>query len=408
METRIKTPEKDMRLLKDRSFIMVPFFYKEQKPFAEFMKENFEGFQKDVIYKEPLLNHVSGLYEQVQYYVEKVNFEEVQEDDVALIKREIYLFPSKVGFYVSELEFGDKSEATMQLEDKKKISNYARMVTALKDLVEYIEVKDEKFESEWKDDPRFWQIGEKTREAMAVFKEEQPSCILFHALAEELEDRDAYDFRHINKLGTLSKEAIPRGNEEVEAKLEIDKVHSCQLSVKCMAMTISLSKENARKREDIYFYQKNYIHNSFLLFLLLHHERQVLIKCKKDTVELKATSYSWWEKALYSLQKKPVNSVGSIKSNILDCLSLYGFETVSDDAITQLIYAKYRKVLKIPQMEEAMSNLVFKLGDEIGKEKDEKINTLTFWITVLGITSAVSAVMDIISRVMTYMTPPGQ
>ncbi len=406
MDTQNQTVEKDMRLLKNRSFIMVPFYYKEQESFDEFMRKNFMDFKKDNIEQEPLLNHISGLYEQVQYYVEEITPEETKEDEVALIKREIYLFPTKVGFYVSELEFGDRSEESLKKE--KKNSEHAQMIAALKDLVEYIEVRDEKFESKWKDEPAFKQIGEKTSQALTIFKEEMPSCILFHSLAEKVSDADAYDFRHINKLGTLSADAIPERNEEVEAKLEIDKVHSCQLSAKCMAMVIGLSKEIARDREYIYFYQKNYIHNSFLLFLLLHHERQVLIKCKKDTVELKAVSYSWWERILLKLKNKSVNSVGNIKSNILDCLSLYSFQTVSDDAITQLIYTKYREVLKIPQMEEAMSNLVFKLDDEIGKEKDAKVNKLTFWITVLGITSAISAVMDIISRIMDYMTPPAQ
>ena len=90
---------------------------------------------------------------------------------------------------------------------------------------------------------------------------------------------------------------------------------------------------------------------------MLHHERQVLLNCKRNTI---------------GLIKTDGKQVARIKSTILDCLSCYSFETVSDDAITQLVYEKYKGILKLPLLEENMSNLIFKLDDEIGKKKEAK------------------------------------
>ena len=164
-----------------------------------------------------------------------------------------------------------------------------------------------------------------------------------------------------------------------------------------MAMVTNLPASTARDvklgiinedRAYVYPYLKNYMNNSFLVFLLLHHERQILLKCKKETSKL-------------LIQKNP--QIEKLKSKILDCLSIYSFETVSDDAITQLVYSKYKEVLKLSLLEENMSDFIFKLDDEIAKKKDERINKLTLPITILGIISVIAAIMDIIRHILDYM-----
>ena len=367
------------RLLKNRSFIVVPFTYKEQTDFDVFMRGNFVSFHKSEVEKEPLLNHISELYEKVNYYVKEPDYKEMEENSVALVKSAVYLFPTMLGFYVSELEFGE----SVAVED---------MITALKDLVEYIEARDKVFETKWKTEAAFKQIGEDVIQAMSLFSEKQNVCFLFHSVAEKISEEQAYNLRHINKLGTLPPNDVSKKNETVEAQLQIDKVHDYHLSAKCMAMVLGLSKETIRESKESYIpkYQENYVNNSFLLFLLLHHERQIMVRCKNDMIEV-----------LNSRKK----GIQMLKSNILDCLSFYSFQTVSDDSITQLVYDRYKEVLKIPQMEETMSNLIFKLDDELEKKKEKKMNQLTFGIAVFGIVSIIGATMDIIAHLLNWFGP---
>ena len=121
---------------------------------------------------------------------------------------------------------------------------------------------------------------------------------------------------------------------------------------------------------------------------MLHHERQVLLNCKRNTI---------------GLIKTDGKQVARINSTILDCLSCYSFETVSDDAITQLVYEKYKGILKLPLLEENMSNLIFKLDDEIGKKKEAKITKLTIVFSLLGAISVLGSALDIVQHIVNFV-----
>ena len=71
-------------------------------------------------------------------------------------------------------------------------------------------------------------------------------------------------------------------------------------------------------------------------------------------------------------------------------------QVITEDTEFQALYDEYRRILNLSDYESTLSDLVFKLDDEIDKGRDKKINFISLIIAVLGLFQLVSVVADIL------------
>ena len=84
-------------------------------------------------------------------------------------------------------------------------------------------------------------------------------------------------------------------------------------------------------------------------------------------------------------------------------LSCYSFKLVTEDVEFQNVYAEYRAALDLAENEGTLSDLVFRLDDEIDKGREKKITFITFVITIFGMTQFISVIIDIIDFVNSFL-----
>ena len=77
---------------------------------------------------------------------------------------------------------------------------------------------------------------------------------------------------------------------------------------------------------------------------------------------------------------------------------------MTEDDEFQGLYKDYRDVLNLTEYEETLSELVFKLDDEIDKGRDGRMNMISLVIGIMGLLQLITVVMEIVDK-LTKVTP---
>jgi len=381
-------------IIKNRFKIIVPYIYGNrkilfEKYFNRYLNEfSTVGFRfmKQTLEVDMLLSHVSEMLEQILYYdcdlrsgtVSKA----VDEPHLALERIEVYHFPTNIGFITFDIGFDNSM-------------NITEIIHSMNKMLSSIETgKGVHADSSGDYDENL--IVSKVESMLDILKElelfpttKRKSCFWYQMLIAKINEAQAFSLRHINNDGTVAIGYMPTRNDDVETELKIDKLHECHLTAKGMGLITNLNlaaiKDNPEDTRQEEIFRLEYNTSFFLAFLLLQHERLLLLTYKKRMLTLKENGRRESE---------------ALKTSILNCLSCYTFQSISDDANCQLIYSGYRGLLKLSQDEEIMSNIIFKIDDELGKKKEQRVTVLSLLLALLGIVSIVSSVLDILTFFM--------
>lgn len=136
---------------------------------------------------------------------------------------------------------------------------------------------------------------------------------------------------------------------------------------------------NAVAEKQIEFRNK-YEESLLLMYMLLHHERQLYLKLRTKVVTKD-------------------EKISNIKTKLLEMLTEYSFDIVSDDADFQELYERYKEILKLSNYEDTVSELVYKINDEMESKKEKRMNILEFIIAAIGVLQIISVVLDVIGFV---------
>ena len=378
-------------IIRNRIKVIVPYLFDKRKTlFEDYFNSHTDSFTNAGIKfsrKTPeadaFLSHVSEMLQQVLYYacelLQNTMLKAGNDDNLLLERIEVYCFPTNIGFVSFDIGFS----SSMMISD---------IIQSMNKLMSSIEMSKTTLSDTGAD------YGEniivsKINTVLDILSELQlfpttsrKSCYWYQMLIAKINEAQAFSLRHINGDGTIAIGYMPTRNDDVETELKIDKLHECHLTAKGMGLITNLNlnaiTDNYENKCMEELFRSEYNESFYLAFLLLQHERLLLLTYKKR---------------MLTLQKNGYKELGALKTSILNSLSCYTFQSISDDANCQLIYFGYRGLLKLSEDEEAMSNIIFKIDDEISKKKEQRVTVLTLLITVLGITSIVSSILDIIT-----------
>ena len=184
----------------------------------------------------------------------------------------------------------------------------------------------------------------------------------FYMDSSKLSDSHIFKLRHLDEHNMEVNGKYDDRNE-LDGIFEFSKGHKCYISTKFVGL--ELREDRFKELEEVVKY----------IFILLQHERMMLIDFKKRIIEH---------------EKKENRKYKKLKTEILECLSKYTFETVSDSTVCQNIYMQYRRLWNLSEMEATMQDLIFTLNDEIAKRNERKIMVFTVVMTAAGVVSFIA------------------
>ncbi len=218
------------------------------------------------------------------------------------------------------------------------------------------------------------QIIHKLKSIKGFVLEEQKCfwTFIFHEKCFKLTDTNSFKLFHLDGRGITVKGRFENSGNELEEKFEICKGNWCYISARCMGVVYN--KELGVETLDNIDMAIQY------MILLMQHERKLLIDFKRKIITKE------------ELDRKDCNV---LKEDILLCMSKYTLECVSNQTIYQNMYVKYKRVLGLERLEEAMQNLIFTLDAERAKKTEVKLTIFSVFISVL---SVVSFALDLIEK----------
>lgn len=163
-------------------------------------------------------------------------------------------------------------------------------------------------------------------------------------------------------------------------KIKLGTGHFCLASTKTMCHITTTKVELAG---DL-LRQKNIDTSYFLMYLLLIHEQQVLFMYYEQVIDFMSKDINT------DRSKKNFKNARILKKNLLECLTDYSFEVISEEKYYQNVYLKYRELLSLEALEGNIGDLVNAINDELTSRRDGFINALFGLITIFGIVSVLS------------------
>lgn len=333
------------------SYILIPFRYNGKKSIGKYITElndNNIDFVP-ISFDNPLfLGFIEALYQKVSGY--KIHVKEIACDEM-----QFYCFETNIGFLAMKYVFSNKEHSSI-MQQSDVIRN----------------ISDE--------------IGNGTNDLLNKIDDFMPLVQFFPASG----GRNCLTYNvSISKINNVESNLLTSGSERI---FKIDKLHECYCSSKNMSIITNQHYDNLMIKEEDKVkeqqFRDKYEVYFLMMFMLLHHERQAYLIYREQIVTEKS---------------KESRIVKELKGKILDLLSCYSFKLVTEDVEFQNVYAEYREVLDLAENEGTLSDLVFRLDDEIDKGREKKITFITFVITIFGMTQFISVIIDIIDFVNSFL-----
>ncbi len=321
------------------SYILVPFIYKGKQSFNSYIT-NIQQLQLNkVAYDaEVFLGFVDAIWERASYYETVIDNQIIQ----------IQCFDTGMGFVIFKELFDNEVYKTAE-----------SVSMSVKEMALSIEKKENKVFNNLVDvlgDITVFPAGGKQR------------CLTFNML--------------IDKVSNSENLWIRPSNSSV---IRIDKMHEFYTMANSMTVISNQHYSNLVLKDEDRLTEQNfrnlYENNLLNAFMMLHHERQMYLYLRERIV----------------IEKNSKDKIiKEIKKQIMDVLTCYSFKIVTENEDFQQVYNEYKSFLNLEDYEKILSDLVFRLDDEIDKGKEKRITLISFVITILGLMQLITVVRDII------------
>lgn len=346
-------------------YVLIPFQYKGKKSIEQYIERIGKTgdliFHKKEINDEFFLGYINETYKRCSAYEIERNEKALSRNEDFLNKNEkplnnkeeslnieLYCFDTNMGFFVSKLDYDNReyNKFTVMLEETQRFAN---------SLSEYSHAG-------------FMMLVEKMGEISVFPAGGKKKCLILS--------------NAISKISAAELGELKNDNTDV---YKIDKLHECYISSDHFCFVTNqyfsnIDNEEERKAEENF--RKKYEENFLKVFLILHHERQMYLILRKQIVNQKSSNNA---------------AIRKTKKQIIDLLTCFSYKIVTEDKEFQSVYNEYRNTLGLAEYESTLSDLVFKLDDEIDKGRDKKINFVSLLIGILGLLQLVTVITDIIN-----------
>lgn len=332
------------------SYVIIPFYYEGKKKFKKIEKELLKGqinFSQINFDNDLFLEYVEALLKKTILF----KLEDIPEnaDDSRMI-----LFGTGVGFLVVRYSFPIKTEEQIDQKPQKDIKDQNDIIRGVLD-----------------------KIKKDNYEPLNTIMNAIPHAIFFPAGGKK--NALMYNLLISKIVNSEDYEVLA----EYEQQYSIDKMHEIYYSSN--KLTIVTDQHLKNLRESKYYkeeqkFREQWEESLLYIFLLLQHERK---------------AYSIYRKQVIDGRKLNKRKINLIKYEIIELLSCYSFTMVTENVDIQNVYSEYRKKLYLSEYESALSELIFRLDNEMEKKKEKKISSISFFITILSVAQLISVVIDL-------------
>lgn len=332
------------------SYVIIPFYYEGKKNFKKIEKELLKGqinFSQINFDNDLFLEYVEALFKKTILF----KLEDIPEnaDDSRMI-----LFGTGVGFLVVRYSFPIKTEEQIDQKPQKDIKDQNDIIRGVLD-----------------------KIKKDNYEPLNTIMNAIPHAIFFPAGGKK--NALMYNLLISKIVNSEDYEVLA----EYEQQYSIDKMHEIYYSSN--KLTIVTDQHLKNLRESKYYkeeqkFREQWEESLLYIFLLLQHERK---------------AYSIYRKQVIDGRKLNKRKINLIKYEIIELLSCYSFTMVTENVDIQNVYSEYRKKLYLSEYESALSELIFRLDNEMEKKKEKKISSISFFITILSVAQLISVVIDL-------------
>ena len=169
-------------------------------------------------------------------------------------------------------------------------------------------------------------------------------------------------------------------------RVELGTDHFCLVSSKTMChVTIS-----AAETEGDLLRQQNIDGSYLLMYLLVIHEQQVLFKYYEQVKDFISKENNTGR------SKMTTKNARYLKASLLEALTDYSFEVISEEKYYQKLFLHYRKELGLESLESNLGGLITTINDELASRRERLINALLGVITIFSITSVLGDITGVV------------
>ncbi len=325
------------------SYILVPFYYSGKRDFDKYVSGLYDGskFIPQQFKNDIFLSFIETLFKNVTGYKIAQELERASDSFS-------YCFDTGMGFLVLKYLFsnsgdGNPSEVLRAQSDE------------LKSLVSSIE------KGENKDLARLEKMLAGNEDKVKFFYGSSIKKCMVFSMA-------------IGKM-TSDPELFWVGDISDEQSFANDKLHLYRGSTQKMSIitdqyygNLAYGKNNDLEKENSL--RTRYEDDFLMMFILLHHERQM---------------YFYLRDQIVADPKARAKRIKTVKESIIKLLTCYSYKIVTEDVDFQRIYEGYREVLNLTEYEDALSDLIFRLNEESDKGKERRLTIIEIFIALIGL-----------------------
>ena len=324
------------------SYILIPFQYINTKSFETIIEKSSHLLSKVSFHNELYLGYIDSLYKKTSSY--SLDFPDQKCDEII-----ITLFDTGLGFISIKYSFPNAADS-LSLQEK-------QIQTILED------IKNNNF--------NILNNLAGLLNGIIFF----PGSIEKNALIYNI---------IIAKINNPESSMLISNSE---SKYQIDKLHEFHCSSNSICLLTNQHYENIRdsKHETIekeQFFRDKFENALLIMFMLLHHERRAYLVFRDLIVRNRHNS---------------PKVVKAIKTKIMKLLSCYSYKLASEDVSLQQLFFFYREVLNLSEYETTLSDLIFRLDDELGKARENRITIISLLIAIMGLFQLISVILDLIN-----------
>ncbi len=340
------------------SYILIPFSYSGKDRFDKYVNRFKQQWK---LREAPFTNDIFlGFIETLFNSVVVLDNEKEHQsiDDIS-----IYYFNTGMGFIVFKKTYLNTSVALAEWDDtqSKNTPDSKEQKNVIEQQSKELEILISSIEEGSNDDLRDLKqnLGDKIN---LFYNSSVKRCLVFSmAVGKITNDQSLFWNDDIKKT-----QIIGNGN-----------LHYCYGSPQKMSIVtdqylsnLALGKEKEANIQAEERFRSKYEDDFFMMFMLLHHERNMYFYLREQMVS--------------KLQTKSIK-VGKVKDKIINLLTCYSYKIVTEDVDFQNIYEQYRDTLSLTEYENALSELVFRLNEEADKNKERRLTIIEIFIALIGL-----------------------
>lgn len=210
---------------------------------------------------------------------------------------------------------------------------------------------------------------------------ERRRMMVYHSLiCQNVHDENKYLYSLCNGL---------HNNIFYDEKMDDDVVFSSIANQKWSASPSGIASIAIESDDDehaqflVEHFKKSTLYDYFYIFILVAHEREILLKYNYDAV---------------NNRMKP-NRLISMRHKLIDLDLHYTYNTISTELSYQRFYTNISSIFNISCLEQDIKNVIETVESHVNERKDRKTNTLLTAISVLAVFSVLTDGIAFVDRI---------